>query len=68
MARLSDQEKQDLLDMAGSVSMTEDFARLRQTNKTLTPMEYLEFLTWASELATESASNRDLPIEARMLI
>jgi len=54
--------------MAGSVSMTEDFARLRQTNKTLTPMEYLEFLTWASELATESASNRDLPIEARMLI
>lgn len=68
MATLSEQEKQDLLAEVASEARRADFAFLDNCSRVLSPLEYLEFLTWASSLSRESASDRKLPVEKVMLL
>jgi len=60
MARLSEQEKQELLTDARSLDRKREFDSLRKRaeSTTLSPNEYLEFLKQAQLFMKEDASKR----------
>ena len=60
MAKLSEQEKRELLDAAASESRRKDFTALRNRMKKrrLTLEEYVEFLNWSQQFMTEDPRER----------
>ncbi len=68
MTKLRDQEMQDLLQDAASATRRSDFRHLTGSTSTLSPMEFLHFLNYASTFSRESASERKLPVEKVMLV
>ena len=47
---LTEQEKRELLEMARSETLRDDFRRLRAEAKPLSPEQFLDFLTSASKV------------------
>lgn len=60
MARLSEEEKQELLEDARSENLREEFAALKKfsNDRVLSPREFIEFLDWAQQFMTEDTSKR----------
>jgi hypothetical protein len=68
MARISELEKGELLEDAACDRRRKDFATISQDVESLSPMEYLEFLTWAGFFMRESPEDRHPIIEKVMLL
>ena len=60
MTRLSEQEKQELLEEAHSNSRKKDFSALssKLNDRVLSPSEFVEFLNWAQPFMTEASKTR----------
>ena len=60
MARLTEEEKQELLEDALSPKRRKDFQALREgtVNRRLTPREYIEFLDWSQQFMKEDPKLR----------
>ena len=60
MAKLSEQEKRELLDDAHSSERRKEFNSLRKPSEfvSLSPEEYIEFLNQAQQFMKEDAINR----------
>jgi hypothetical protein len=69
MGKLSEQEKQELLEDAKSEKRRMEFAALRnfQEDRVLTPQEYIEFLDWSQQFMTEDPKTRP-PIQGNIFL
>ena len=65
---LSDSEKQELLEDAASAVRRSDFRQLEAMRRSLTPLEYIEFLTWSSGLFQGTTGQRRPLVEKLMLL
>jgi len=68
MAKLSKTERNELKEDAMSESRRADFKQLSEQKHRLTPIEHIEFLTWASSLSKEDPRSRKRPVERIMLL
>ena len=69
MAKLTEQEKRELLEDASSPALREDFAFLKnqQIARKLTPIEFIKFLGWLQQYMTEDPKSRG-PIRGDVFI
>jgi hypothetical protein len=67
MTRLNDLEKKEMLADAASEDLQRDFRKLADPGTSLTPAEYLAFLTWASKFSKERIEDRK-PMTGRFLL
>ena len=60
MAKLTEEEKRELLEDSKSVTRRNDFSKLRSraVTRRLSPAEFVEFLDWAQQFMTEDPRNR----------
>lgn len=68
MITLSDQEKKEITQDAMSDTRRADFRQLYDQPLRLSPIEHIEFLTWASSLSKEDPRLRERPTEKLMLL
>jgi len=54
MEHLTEEEKAELLEDAGSVELRQDFAAMSMRSKRLSPLEWLDFLTQMSNLTGQT--------------
>ncbi|MCZ6675428.1 MAG: hypothetical protein O7C75_21075 [Verrucomicrobia bacterium] len=69
MAKLSEEEKRELLEAAHSEKLRKEFAALRNLSdeRVLSPKEYVEFLDWSQQFMTEDPKDRS-PIKGDIFL
>ena len=66
MARLTEEEKKELLEDARSSERGKDFSKLSErTKKGLSPSEFIEFLDWSQPFMKEDSNARP-PIQGHI--